>query len=126
MLVLNFANHSNGLIPAVAQDYQTGEVLMLAYINQESWELTIETGRATYWSRSRKKIWQKGETSGHFQLVKDILVDCDCDAIIFKVEQVGDVACHTGNRSCFFRKIKNGELVPINVKQDSEGNTPSC
>ena len=109
----NFTTDSNGLIPAIAQDYQTGEVLMLAYINRESWELTLQTGHATYWSRSRREIWEKGKTSGHVQLIKEILVDCDCDAIIFRVQQIGGIACHTGNRSCFYRKVKNGQLVAL-------------
>lgn len=94
-----------GLVPAIAQDHETGEVLMLAYMNRESWLETMKTGRATYWSRSRKSLWTKGETSGHFQLVKSILMDCDCDTLVLKVEQVGGIACHTGNRSCFFRII---------------------
>ncbi len=120
MLELNFATNSNGLIPAIAQDYQTGEVLMLAYINRESWELTLQTGYATYWSRSRKEIWQKGKTSGNVQLIKEILVDCDSDAIIFRIQQVGDVACHTGNRSCFYRKVDEGQLVPLSISKISD------
>ena len=96
---------SDGLIPAVAQDASDGTVLMVAYMNKESLEATLKTGKATYWSRSRKKLWVKGETSGHFQIVKEILVDCDADCLLLKIDQIGDIACHTGNRSCFFRKI---------------------
>ena len=92
------------LIPAVAQDVETGEVLMLAYMNRESLAITIETGRATYWSRSRNELWEKGATSGHTQKVISIDVDCDGDALLLKVEQIG-AACHTGDRSCFHRNI---------------------
>lgn len=92
------------LIPAVAQDVETGEVLMLAYMNRESLAITIETGRATYWSRSRNELWEKGATSGHTQKVISIDLDCDGDALLLKVEQIG-AACHTGDRSCFHRNI---------------------
>ena len=95
----------NGLIPAVAQDYLTGEVLMLAYISPESWAETLKSGYATYFSRSRNELWKKGETSGHLQKIKQILVDCDGDTVVFKVEQIGNIACHTGNRSCFYREV---------------------
>ena len=94
-----------GLIPAIIQDYKTGEVLMLAYMNKESLRRTLKSGKTCFWSRSRKEYWVKGMTSGHFQCVKSIAYDCDMDALLVKVRQVG-VACHTGNRSCFFRKIK--------------------
>ena len=94
-----------GLIPAVAQDWETGEVLMLAFMNEEAWRRTVETGKAHYWSRSRNQLWLKGEKSGHFQLVKEILIDCDDDAIVMKVDQVGGAACHTGYRSCFHRAL---------------------
>lgn len=93
------------LIPAIAQDFETGEVLMLAYMNQESLAITIETGRATYWSRSRNELWEKGATSGHTQKVISIDIDCDGDALLLKVEQTG-AACHTGDRSCFHRNIE--------------------
>lgn len=93
------------LIPAIAQDFHSGEVLMLAYINAQSLALTLETGRATYWSRSRNELWEKGATSGHTQLVHSITLDCDGDALLLKVEQVG-AACHTGNRTCFHRSIE--------------------
>jgi phosphoribosyl-AMP cyclohydrolase len=93
------------LIPAIAQDAISGEVLMLAYMNQESLAITIETGRATYWSRSRSELWEKGATSGHTQRVISIDIDCDGDALLLKVEQIG-AACHTGDRSCFHRAIE--------------------
>ena len=109
MVKLNFEK-SAGLIPAIAQDYQTGEILMLAYINEESWQETLKTGNATYWSRSRSKLWKKGESSGNVQKIKEILIDCDDDTVVFKVEQVGGAACHTGYRSCFYRKV-NGEKI---------------
>ncbi len=111
MAILDFAKSADGLLPAVAQDAATGEVLMLAYINQASWEETLKTGLATYWSRSRQELWTKGKTSGNVQQVKEILVDCDQDAVVLKVEQVGGAACHTGRRTCFYRKVENGELV---------------
>ncbi|HKJ14684.1 MAG TPA: phosphoribosyl-AMP cyclohydrolase [Desulfobulbales bacterium] len=95
----------NGLLPAIAQDFATKEVLMLAYINKLAWEQTLKSGKAHYWSRSRNKLWLKGETSGHHQLVKKILVDCDADTVIYLVEQLGGAACHTGHRSCFFKQV---------------------
>ncbi len=101
-----------GLIPAIAQDAISGEVLMCAYMNQESLTKTLETGNATYFSRSRQELWEKGSTSGHVQKVKEILVDCDGDALVLKVEQTG-AACHTENPSCFYRKVVDGRLVDI-------------
>ncbi|TAL16698.1 phosphoribosyl-AMP cyclohydrolase [bacterium] len=95
---------SGGLIPAVAQDAETGEVLMLAYMNEEALRRTIETKKAWYYSRSRDKYWMKGESSGNVQLVKELRLDCDMDAIVMKIEQVGGAACHTGHKSCFFMK----------------------
>ncbi|HBC97943.1 MAG TPA: phosphoribosyl-AMP cyclohydrolase [Clostridium sp.] len=95
---------SGGLVPAIVQDFENGEVLMLAYVNRESLERTIETGKTWFWSRSRNKLWNKGETSGHYQYVKNIKVDCDYDTILIEVKQVG-AACHTGRRSCFYRKL---------------------
>ena len=95
---------SESLIPAIAQDWKTGEVLMLAYMNDEALAKTRETGKAHYWSRSRKKLWLKGETSGHIQHVREIRIDCDNDAILLLIEQEGG-ACHTGYRSCFYRTI---------------------
>lgn len=94
----------NGLIPAIIQDYKNNEVLMLAYMNEQSLKRTIKLGKTCFWSRSRKEYWVKGETSGHFQFVKSISYDCDADALLIKVRQVG-AACHTGNRSCFYRKL---------------------
>ncbi len=105
-----------GLITAVAQDRATGEILMLAHMNVDSFRKTVETGQAVYWSRSRKKLWHKGEESGNVQNVKELLIDCDGDAVVMKVEQVGGAACHTGNRSCFYRKLENGVLVDVGVK----------
>ncbi|HUV03362.1 MAG TPA: phosphoribosyl-AMP cyclohydrolase [Desulfobacteria bacterium] len=106
------------LRPAIAQDYETGEVLMLAYMDDEALRLTRETGKAHYWSRSRGKLWKKGESSGHEQLVKDILIDCDEDTILLKVEQIGG-ACHTGYRSCFYRTI-DGDVVGTKVFEPEE------
>ncbi|MBN2451179.1 MAG: phosphoribosyl-AMP cyclohydrolase [Lentisphaeria bacterium] len=105
MVTLDFAKSADGLLPAIAQDWQTGEVLMLAYINEESWKRTLDSGVATYWSRSRQKFWVKGESSGNIQRIKEILVDCDLDTVVFRVEQVGGAACHEGYRSCFFRRV---------------------
>ena len=110
MIELDFEK-SGGLIPAIAQDWQTGDVLMLAYINKISWEETLKSGYATYWSRSRSKLWKKGEESGNVQKVKEIYVDCDQDTVIFKIEQIGGAACHEGYHSCFFRKYEDGKLV---------------
>ena len=94
-----------GLIPAIVQDYRNGEVLMLAYMNKESLRRTLKAGRTCFWSRSRREYWVKGMTSGHFQFVKGVSYDCDLDTLLIKVRQVG-AACHTGNRSCFYRKLK--------------------
>jgi phosphoribosyl-AMP cyclohydrolase len=110
MVELDFAKSADGLLPAVVQDKESGEVLMLAYINKESWQMTLDTGKAHYWSRSRNTLWLKGESSGHVQLIKDIFVDCDLDTVVFKVEQLGGAACHRGYRSCFYRRVVNGEL----------------
>jgi phosphoribosyl-AMP cyclohydrolase len=96
---------ADGLLPAIAQDAATGEVLMMAYMNAESFAETLATGRACYYSRSRGRLWRKGEESGHVQLVREVLVDCDGDTILLKVEQQGGAACHTGYRSCFYRKM---------------------
>jgi len=106
----------NGLIAAVAQDYNTGEILMLAHMNAESFRQTVETGQAVYWSRTRKKLWLKGEESGNTQNVKDILIDCDGDAVVLKVQQVGGAACHTGNRTCFSTRVLDSELVDVGVR----------
>ncbi len=107
---LNFAK-GDGLLPAIVQDHQSGEVLMLAYINEESWLKTLETGKAHYWSRSRQKLWLKGESSGHVQMIQEIMVDCDEDTVVFKVEQIGGAACHKGYASCFFRKVEGDSFA---------------
>jgi len=114
MIKLDFEK-IGGLVPAVVQDYQTGEVLMLAFMNEEAWRATLSSGQATYYSRSRQTLWVKGETSGNLQLVKEIRVDCDDDTVLLKVEQLGGAACHTGYKSCFFKQIKNG-AVKITAK----------
>jgi phosphoribosyl-AMP cyclohydrolase len=102
----------NGLVPAIVQDHQSGEVLMQAFMNEEAWEKTLETGIAHYWSRSRGKLWKKGESSGNVQEVREIRLDCDRDCVLIKVHQVGGAACHTGYRSCFFNLVRNGAIVP--------------
>jgi len=107
---LNFEK-GGGLLPVIAQDWSTGEVLMLAYMNELAWEKTLETGKVHYWSRSRSKLWLKGETSGHVQVLKEAYVDCDGDTILVKVEQLGGAACHTGYKSCFYRRVDEGKLV---------------
>lgn len=99
-----------GLIPAIAQDHISGKILMLAYMNEEAFEKTLQTGKATFFSRSRNKLWTKGETSGSFLIVKEIMVDCDLDTLILKVSPCGNV-CHTGHKTCFYRKIDNGALI---------------
>jgi len=109
MIELDFEKQ-DGMIPAIAQDYQTGEVLMMAYMNREAWEKTLETGIAHYWSRSRNKLWKKGESSGNLQEVKEIRVDCDDDTVVIKVNQIGNAACHLGYRSCFFRVVQGDTL----------------
>jgi phosphoribosyl-AMP cyclohydrolase len=105
-----------GLVPAIAQDVETGDVLMMAYMNDESYRETIATGRAVYYSRSRDKLWRKGEESGNFQEVKGIYLDCDCDTILLKVHQVGGAACHTGYRSCFYRQVTDDGLEVVGDK----------
>ncbi len=102
-----------GLLPAIAQDHRTGEVLMMAYINEESWQETLKSGYATYYSRSRQQLWKKGESSGHLQVIHQILVDCDLDTVIFKIEQLGAGACHTGHRSCFYRAVTSDGLQEV-------------
>jgi len=109
MIKLDF-NKTGGLVPAIAQDYQTGEILMLAYMNPDAFNATLSTGKATYYSRSRQTLWVKGETSGNMQLIKEIRIDCDEDTVLLKVEQLGDAACHTGHRSCFFKKVEDGSI----------------
>ena len=113
----------DGLVPAIAQDAETGDILMMAWMNRKSlapefapgagpvYRLTVQEGQAVYWSRSRGKLWRKGESSGHQQVLKDIRLDCDADVILLKVEQKGGIACHTGRRSCFYRSLQGGEWV---------------
>lgn len=115
MVKLDFEK-TNGLIPAIAQDYKTGEVLMLAYMNEQAFEETVKSGKATYYSRSRNTLWQKGETSGHVQNVKEIRVDCDKDTILLKVDQIGGAACHKGYKSCFFSKLVGNDLKIEEIK----------
>ena len=109
MIELNFKK-MGGLIPAVVQDYKTGEVLMLAFMNQAAWEATLATGKATYYSRTRQELWVKGKTSGNMQIVKEIRIDCDDDTVVLKVDQVGGAACHTGHKSCFYKKVEDGSI----------------
>ena len=112
---LNF-NKSDGLIPAIVQDAETKDVLMLAYMNRESWAATLKSGKATFWSRSRQKLWLKGESSGHVQIIKNMYIDCDDDTVLLQVEQLGGAACHTGHRSCFYRKLEGGEVIVVGEK----------
>ncbi|MDR1660743.1 MAG: phosphoribosyl-AMP cyclohydrolase [Desulfovibrio sp.] len=98
---------SKGHLPAIVQDASSGEVLMLAYMNEEAWRKTLESGEAWYWSRSRGRLWHKGESSGHVQIVRSLRLDCDNDALLLVVEQKGGAACHTGRRSCFYRELRN-------------------
>jgi phosphoribosyl-AMP cyclohydrolase len=116
MFSLNFHKGAGGLLPAIVQDYKSLEVLMVAYINQTAWEKTLASGTAHYWSRSRNTLWLKGETSGHIQKIKNILIDCDEDTVIFQVEQIGGAACHTGHRSCFYRRVENNEIISVGEK----------
>ena len=106
MIKLDFSK-GDGLLPAIVQDSKTGKVLMLAYINRQSWEKTLKTGEAHYWSRSRQELWHKGGTSGHVQRIHEIFSDCDDDTVLFRVEQVGGAACHLGYESCFHKKVDN-------------------
>ncbi|NVM57128.1 MAG: phosphoribosyl-AMP cyclohydrolase [Desulfobacterales bacterium] len=115
MIPLDFKK-CGGLIPTIVQDFRTGEVLMLAFMNEEAWQETLKTGRATYWSRTRQELWVKGKTSGHVQLIKEIRIDCDDDTVLLKVEQAGGAACHTGYRSCFFKKVEDGQTRVVGEK----------
>ena len=115
MIGPNFAK-GDGLVPTIVQDVETKEVLMLAYMNSESWAATLKTGKATYWSRSRQSLWMKGETSGNVQIVKNIFIDCDNDTILLQVEQLGGAACHTGYKSCFYRKLDGGDFIIVGEK----------
>lgn len=112
MIKLDF-NKTNGMIPVIVQEHKTGDVLMLAYMNEEAWEATLKTGKATFYSRSRQELWVKGLTSGNVQLVKEIRIDCDDDTVLLKVEQIGGAACHTGHKSCFYKKIDNGSVTIV-------------
>lgn len=104
-----------GLVPAIAQDFRTGRVLMVAWMNREALELTTREGRGIYWSRSRHKLWRKGEESGHIQMLHELRLDCDGDVIILQVEQLGGIACHTGRESCFYRRFDNGQWVTVDA-----------
>ena len=104
---------ADGLVPAIAQDADTGRVLMFAWMNRESLALTGMEGRAIYWSRSRNKLWRKGEESGHVQVLKELRMDCDNDVLLLRVEQQGDIACHTGRHSCFFQRLQDGAWVSV-------------
>ena len=116
MIELNFSK-GDGLLPAIVQDDRSGRVLMLAYVNQASWEKTLETGEAHFWSRSRRELWHKGGTSGHVQKIKAIYADCDDDTLLFRVEQAGGAACHTGYESCFHKKVdRQGEVTIVGEK----------
>ena len=114
-MVIDFEK-AGGLVPAIAQDAGTGQVLMLAWMNREAYEETVRTGRACYYSRSRGKLWRKGEESGHVQEVHGVYVDCDADTILLKVHQVGGAACHEGYASCFFRRVEGNELKVVGAK----------
>ncbi len=112
MIKLDF-DKMNGLLPAIVQDYKTDEILMLGFMNEEAWKSTLSTGRATFFSRGRQALWVKGETSGNIQIVKEIRVDCDNDTVLLIVEQIGGATCHTGYRSCFFKRVKEGAVDVI-------------
>ena len=112
MIQLDFSK-GDGLLPAIVQDCTSGKVLMLAYINKASWEKTLETGEAYYWSRSRRELWHKGGTSGHVQKIREIYADCDNDTVVFKVEQGGGAACHTGYETCFYQKVDRDGKITI-------------
>ncbi|HEY5602532.1 MAG TPA: phosphoribosyl-AMP cyclohydrolase [Gammaproteobacteria bacterium] len=104
---------ADGLVPVIAQDAASGKVMMFAWMNRESLQLSIKEGRAIYWSRSRKRLWRKGEESGHVQLIKDIRLDCDNDVILLAIEQVGGIACHTGRERCFYQQLQDGKWVEV-------------
>ena len=115
--VIDFAK-GNGVVPVVAVDHASQRVLMFAYMNREAFEETVATGRACYFSRSRERLWRKGEESGNFQVVREIRIDCDADTIVLMVEQMGDgAACHTGHESCFFRRLENGEWREVEPRK---------
>lgn len=116
---------ANGLVPAIAQDAVTNEILMVAWMDRAAFERMLETGKACYYSRSRKAAWMKGESSGHLQIVREIRIDCDGDVVLLKIDQIGGIACHTGRRNCFFRKLENGawvtEFEPIKSEKEIYG-----
>ena len=112
MIKLDFAK-MGGLIPAVVQDHLSGEILMVGFMNADAWETTLKSGKATFYSRTRNTLWTKGLTSGNVQLVKEIRIDCDDDTVVLKVEQVGGAACHTGHRSCFYKRVKADRSIEI-------------
>ena len=116
--------NAEGLVPAVAQDAATGEVLTLAWMNREALALTLERGEAVYWSRSRRELWHKGATSGHLQKIVEVRMDCDADAVLLRVESVGGVACHTGRRRCFFRKLEGAGGAALWVETEAPLDTP--
>ncbi len=119
---LNKVNWSEeGLVPAIAQDAVTGRVLMVAWMDREALKLTWQNNEAVYWSRSRKKLWHKGEESGHFQKIKEIRLDCDGDVILLQVEQLGGIACHTGRESCFYSRLENGRWIEVDTVLKSPG-----
>lgn len=103
----------DGLVPVIAQEDGSGKILMFAWMNRESLQLTVQEGKAIYWSRSRNKLWRKGEESGHEQILKDIRLDCDNDVILLRVEQKGGIACHTGRKSCFYQQLQDGQWLPV-------------
>ncbi len=109
----DIAWNSDGLVPAIAQDAATGKVLMVAWMNAEALQLTVDENRAVYWSRSRNKLWRKGEESGHIQQIKELRLDCDNDVLIMQVEQLGGIACHTGRESCFYRVLEDGQWKTV-------------
>lgn len=113
--IINFSK-SGGLVPVIIQDINDNEVLMLGYMNKDAYNKTLKTGKVHYWSRSKNRIWEKGETSGHFQYVREMRVDCDNDTVLIKVEQAGGAACHEGYKSCFFRRIEKGKLITDRLK----------
>ncbi len=111
-IALNFEK-MDGLLPAVVQDHDSGEILMVGFMNREAWETTLQTGKATFYSRTRDTLWTKGLTSGNVQLVKEIRIDCDDDTVLLKVEQVGGAACHTGHRSCFYKRVNSDQSLEV-------------
>jgi len=127
-LVQDIKWNEQGLVPAIAQDWQSGEVLMLAWMNRDALQLSIDEGRAIYWSRSRQALWRKGEESGHVQRLKELRIDCDADAVLLIVDQVGGIACHTGRRACFYQRLEDcAWRVTDDVlkkPEDIYGNTP--